>query len=172
MASISIELVIKVGVVYIVIAVSDALFQKWQHKEDLKMTKQEVKDENKQSEGDPMVKARMRQIMRSKIRSAMMKSTAEADVVITNPTHYAVALKYEMGQMTAPKVVAKGADFLAARIREIATDNNVPIVEEPPLARAIYFNVEVDDEIPENLFKAVAQILAYIYNLKKKMIFD
>jgi flagellar biosynthetic protein FlhB len=168
MASISIELVIKVGVVYIVIAVSDALFQKWQHKEDLKMTKQEVKDENKQSEGDPMVKARMRQIMRSKIRSAMMKSTAEADVVITNPTHYAVALKYEMGQMTAPKVVAKGADFLAARIREIATDNNVPIVEEPPLARAIYFNVEVDDEIPENLFKAVAQILAYIYNLKKK----
>ncbi len=168
MAMISIELVIKVGIVYIIIAVSDAIFQKWQHKEDLKMTKQEVKDENKQSEGDPMVKARIRQIMRGKMRSAMMKNASEADVVITNPTHVAVALKYEMGEMTAPKVVAKGADFLAAKIRDIAKENNIPLVEEPPLARAIYFNVEVDEEIPENLFKAVAQILAYIYQLKSK----
>lgn len=166
MVNLSLELTLKVGLVYIVIAVSDLIYQKWQHKEDLKMTKQEVKDETKQSEGDPLVKSRMRQLMRGRIRVAMMKNTEGADVVITNPTHFAVALKYSMGDMNAPKVVAKGADFLALKIREIAEDNDVPIVEEPPLARALYHNVEVDEEIPENLFKSVAQILAYVYQLK------
>jgi len=168
MVDLSFELVWKVGLVYILIAVADFVYQRWQHREDLKMTKQEIKDEMKQSEGDPQIKGRMKQMMQGRIRSSMMKNAEEADVVITNPTHYAIALKYKVGEMEAPVVVAKGADHLAFKIRDIAENNDVPIVEEPPLARTLYFNVEVDDEIPENLFKAVAQILAYIYNLKQE----
>lgn len=166
MAELSFELVWKVGVVYILIAFGDFFWQKYKFAEDMKMTKQESKDETKQSEGDPQVRMRMRQLMRNRIRRAMMDNVPKADVVITNPTHFAVALQYTSGEMSAPRVVAKGADFLAAQIRELANDNKVPIVEEPPLARALFFGVEVDEEIPENLFKAVAQILAYVYSLK------
>lgn len=167
MVDVSFELLLKIGLSYILIALADFYYQKWKYKNELKMTKQEVKDENKQSEGDQMMKSRLRSIMRSRLRKLMMQNVSKADVVITNPTHFAVALMYKPGESNAPIVVAKGVDFLALKIREIATKNDIPIVEEPPLARQLFFNVEVDQEIPENLFKAVAQILAYIYQLRK-----
>lgn len=166
MARLSFELVWKVGLTYIAIAIADHFFQKWKFAQDMKMTKKEVKEERKQSEGDPMVKSRLRSLMRGRIRSAMLKNAEEADVVITNPTHFSVALKYKQGQSSAPIVVAKGVDFLAMKIRLIAGEKGIPIIEDPPVARAIYFSVDVDREIPETLFKAVAQILAYVYQLK------
>lgn len=169
LVDISVELVLKVAVVYIIIAVADYFFQKYRYKEDLKMTKQEVKEEYKQAEGDPKIKARLRSIMRQRVRKIMLQNVRKADVVITNPTHYAVALLYKQGEMNAPKVVAKGVDFLAEKIKEIAREEDIPIVEEPPLARALYYSVEIDQEIPEKFFKAVAQILAYIYYIKKKV---
>jgi flagellar biosynthetic protein FlhB len=168
LVSVSFELLYKVAGFFIIIAVSDWIYQRYRYREDMKMTKQEVKEEGKQSEGDPKIKARIRQLMRQRIRKLMLKNVQTADVVITNPTHFAVALKYTPGKMSAPQVKAKGLDFLALQIREIAQKNGVPIVEEPPLARTLFFTVEVDQEIPENLFKAVAQILAYVYKLKKK----
>lgn len=168
MGELSFKIVLAIGLVYIVIAVSDLMFQKWKHKEDMKMTKQEVKDENKQSEGDPYIKGKMKGLIRSRFRKMMIQNVAEADVVITNPTHFAVALKYDNGNMGAPRVIAKGADFLAARIREVAKENNVQIVEDAPLARTLFYNVEVDMEIPENLYKAVAQVLAYVFSIKGK----
>ncbi len=166
--SLSIEMVMKVAAVYLIIAFADWAYQKYKYKEDLKMTKFEVREETKQSEGDPKVKARMRQLIRQRFRSIMMRSIESADVVITNPTHFAVCLKYKMGEMNAPVVVAKGVDFLAFRIREKAIEFDIPIVEEPPLARTLYYGVQINEEIPENLFKAVAQVLAYVYNLKEK----
>jgi flagellar biosynthetic protein FlhB len=168
MADMSFKIVLAVGLVYIIIAVSDLMFQKWKHKEDMKMTKQEVKDETKQSEGDPHVKGKLKGLIRSRFRKMMVQNVAEADVVVTNPTHFAVALKYDNKNMGAPRVVAKGADFLAARIREVARENGVEIIEDPPLARTLFFNVEVDMEVPENLYKAVAQVLAYVFSLKGK----
>lgn len=168
MGALSFKIVLAIGLVYIVIAVSDLMFQKWKHKEDMKMTKQEVKDENKQSEGDPYIKGKMKGLIRSRFRKMMIQNVAEADVVITNPTHFAVALKYDNGNMGAPRLIAKGADFLAARIREVAKENNVQIVEDAPLARTLFYNVEVDMEIPENLYKAVAQVLAYVFSIKGK----
>lgn len=166
MANLSFELIMKVGAVYIVIAASDYFYQKYKFKEEMKMTKQEVREENKQSEGDPKVKARMRSIMRNRIRRLMLQNVKKADVVITNPTHFAVALQYDSENMNAPRVVAKGLDYLALQIRTIADEAGVPIVEEPPLARALYHNCEIDQEVPEELFKAVAQVLAYIYSLR------
>lgn len=166
----SFELIWKMGLVYIFIAIADFYYQKWKFKEDMKMTKQEVKDESKQMEGDPLIKSRIRSIMRNKLRKLMMKNVPRADVIVTNPTHYAVAIEYKQKSMTAPKVVAKGVDFLAMKIRDIAMENNIPIVENPPLARDIYFNVEIEEEIPESLYKAVAQVLAYVYSLRDKNI--
>ncbi len=168
MADVAFELFWKVGLIYIAIAVADFFYQKWRFKEDTKMTKKEVKDENRQAEGDPMVKGRIRSIMRNRLRKIMLKNVPKADVVITNPTHYAVALRYKSGEMNAPIVVAKGVDFLAAKIKEIAYQNDVPIVENPPLAREIYKLVDVEQEIPEKLFKAVAEVLAFVYSLKER----
>lgn len=168
MASIALEILWKLGLIYIFIAFADFTYQKWKFREDMKMTKKEVKDETRQAEGDPMIKSRLMQIMRTRIRRLMLKNVQTADVVITNPTHFAVALAYTPGTASAPKVVAKGVDFLALSIRELAEKNEVPIVEDPPLARTLYFSTEIDMEIPENLFKAVAQILAYVYTLKQK----
>lgn len=168
MGELSFKIVLAVGLVYIIIAVSDLIFQKWKHKEDMKMTKQEVKDETKQTEGDPHIKGKLKGLIRSRFRKMMVQNVAEADVVVTNPTHFAVALKYDNKKMGAPRVIAKGADFLAARIREVARENGVEIVEDPPLARTLFFNVEVDMEVPENLYKAVAQVLAYVFSLKGK----
>lgn len=171
MFDVTFELIAKVGAVYIIIAFIDLLYQRYRYKEDLKMTKEEVKEEGRQSEGDPMVKARIRGLMRQRVRKIILKNLQKrADVVITNPTHYAVALEYKPYKMNAPVVVAKGVDFLALRIREIAEENGIPIVEEPPLAQALYYSVEVDDEIPEFLFKAVAQVLAYVYYLREKKV--
>lgn len=169
MGALALEILLKMGLVYILIAGADYAYQKWKFQDDMKMTKTEVKEEGKQTEGDPKVKSQMRGLMLSRIRKLMLANVQTADVVITNPTHYAIALSYKQGEMTAPKVVAKGVDFLALKIREIAEKNEIPIVEEPPLARALYKAVEIDQEIPEDLFKAVAQVLAYIYALKHKI---
>jgi flagellar biosynthetic protein FlhB len=162
------ELVFKMGGVFIAIAAGDYFYQKYKFKTDMKMTKQEVKEEGKQMEGDQQTKQRIRQLGRQRLRKIMLQRVKEADVVIVNPTHYAVALQYKPGSGSAPVVVAKGVEFLALKIREIATESNVPIVEEPPLARALYASVEIDQEIPEVLFQAVAQVLAFVFKMKKK----
>jgi len=156
----------KVALVYIAIAASDFAYQKFKHKKDLMMTKQEVKEEFKQQEGDPAVKGKIKQKQMIMAHRRMMKEVPKADVVITNPTHFAVALKYEMGKDSAPKVVAKGADLIAQKIKEIAKENDVPLHEDVYLARSLYKMCEIGDEVPEELFQAVAQILAYIYQLK------
>ncbi len=168
MVSVTFEMFMKVGLVYIIIALIDHFYQKHKFKEDMKMTKQEVREEFKQTEGDPKVKAHLRSLMRNRIRKLMLKKVEKADVVITNPTHFAVALIYEQGKMTSPRLVAKGVDFLAVQIKQLAIKNDIPIVEDPPLARSIFYNVEIDEEIPENLYKAVAQVLAYVYHLKNR----
>lgn len=165
--NISLELILKVGAVYVLVAFIDRYYQRYRYKEDLKMTKEEVKEEMRQSEGDPMVKSRVRNLMRQRLRRIIFQSVKQADVIVTNPTHFAVALEYKPEIMNAPIVVAKGLDFMALRIREIAEENQIPVVEEPPLAQALYYSVEVDQEIPEFLFKAVAQVLAYVYILKQ-----
>lgn len=163
------ELLTKVIVLFIVISAVDLRFQRWKFKEDNKMTKQEVKDEYKNSEGDPKVKGQQRQRMMQASQRRMMAAIPEADVVITNPTHFAVALSYKSGQSQAPVVVAKGADFLAGRIKDIARESNVDIVENKPLARMLYYNVELGSEIPPELYQAVAEVLAYVYQLHNKV---
>ena len=160
---------IKISIVYLIIALADWVFQKWKHKKDLRMTKQEVKDEYKNQEGDPKVKSQQRQRMQQASRRRMMQSVPEADVVITNPTHFAVALKYDNTVSMAPVVVAKGADYLAFKIRDLARENHVEIVENKPLARMLYANVEVGNEIPPELYQAVAEVLAYVYKLQNKV---
>lgn len=145
----------------------DVPFQIWQHKHRLKMTKEEIRKESKEDEGDPFVKARIRSLQREAARQRMMAEVPKADVIVTNPTHYAVALKYHGESMRAPRVVAKGVHLLAQRIRETAEENRVPVLEVPPLARALYHHTELNDEIPETLYTAVAQILAYVFQLKR-----
>jgi flagellar biosynthetic protein FlhB len=151
----------------IVLAALDVPYQRWSWRNKLKMTKQEVRDEFKELEGNPEVKARVRQVARQISQQRMMEAVPTADVVITNPTHYAVALKYEAGAMRAPKVVAKGVDELALRIREVAGAHKVALVEAPPLARALYRQAQVDQEIPVKLYAAVAQVLSYVFQLKR-----
>jgi flagellar biosynthetic protein FlhB len=151
--------------VLIVLAALDFFFQQWKHERDLRMTKQEVKDELKQREGDPIVRSRIRAAQREMAMRRMMQAVPEATVVITNPTHFAVAIKFERS-MHAPKVVAKGADRVARRIREIAEQNNVPLIEQKPLARALYKDVEIGQHVPVELYQAVAEVLAYVYRLK------
>ncbi len=147
-------------------AIADYLFQRYRWMEKMKMTKQEVKDEHKQAEGDPQVKARIRSIRVQRARKRMMAAVPKADVVVTNPTHYAVALKYDPETMNAPTLVAKGADLVAKRIRDLATENEVPIVENPPLARALYASVELDQEVPPEHYKTVAEVIGYVMRLK------
>ncbi|MBU2964809.1 flagellar biosynthesis protein FlhB [Amphritea sp. 2_MG-2023] len=151
----------------ILISLIDVPFQIYDYTQKLKMTLQEVKDEMKNSEGKPEVKGRIRQLQREISQRKMMSAVPEADVVITNPTHYAVALKYDQGGGGAPFLVAKGGDFVALKIREIADKHDIPILSAPPLARAIYHSTEVDEEIPAGLFKAVAEILAYVFQLQR-----
>lgn len=150
---------IRLSIIVLVIGILDYAYQKWQHNQDIKMTKQEVKEEYKQMEGDPQVKNKIRQAQRDAARKRMMEEVPKSDVVITNPTHYAVAIRYDMQQDNAPKVVAKGQRLMALKIKEIARQYGVKIVEDPPLARTLYNSVDVDEEIPENLYKALAQIL-------------
>ncbi len=149
-----------------VVAVLDWFWQKYSFTKSMRMTKQEIKDEQKSTDGDPQIKARIRKIRVERFQQRMMASVPEADVVITNPTHFAVALKYKMDDMTAPKVVAKGVDFLAHKIKSVAEENDVTIVENPLLARALYAAVEVDEEIPAEHYKAVAEIIGYVMRLR------
>ncbi|MDD2720968.1 MAG: flagellar biosynthesis protein FlhB [Gallionella sp.] len=153
------------GAMLLIVAV-DVPFQLWDHNKKLKMTKEEVRKEAKETEGDPMVKGRIRSLQREAARRRMMEAIPTADVVVTNPTHYAVALKYSENGMRAPTVVAKGSDLIAQRIKEIAAENNVPILEAPPLARALHRHTDIGQSIPEALYTAVAEVLAYVYQLK------
>ncbi|MCD1599778.1 MULTISPECIES: flagellar biosynthesis protein FlhB [Rheinheimera] len=149
-----------------VIAVVDAPYQKWNHIRQLKMSLQEIKDEYKNSEGDPQIKARIRRTQMQMSMKRMMQEVPKADVIVTNPTHYAIALKYDQGKFRAPVVVAKGVDEVAMHIRKIANEHKVPVIESPALARSIYHTTELDHPIPEQLFAAVAQVLAYVYQLR------
>lgn len=149
------------------LAAVDYIYQNWSHKEKLKMTKQEIKDEHKEAEGDPKVKSRIRGLRLERHRHRMIAAVQKASVIITNPTHYAVALQYDVDSMAAPVVVAKGVDFLAKRMRQIAEIHEIPIVENPPLARALHAAVEVDQEIPQEHYKAVAEVIGYVMRLKK-----
>jgi len=150
----------------LLIAAIDVPFQLWDHSKNLKMTRQEVKDETKNTEGKPEVKARIRAMQREVAQRRMMQEIPKADVVITNPTHYAIALRYDADRMAAPVVVAKGVELVAGQIRTVAIANNVPLYEAPPLARALYYSTEIEQEVPAGLYLAVAQILAYIFQLK------
>jgi flagellar biosynthetic protein FlhB len=149
------------------VAALDVPYQIWNYHKKLRMTKEEVKREHRENEGDPKLKGRIRSQQRAIARRRMMSNVPKADVVVTNPTHFAVALRYTDGEMRAPKVVAKGMNLVAARIREIALENNVPLLEAPPLARALYHNVELEREIPGQLYGAVAEVLAWVYQLRR-----
>lgn len=150
----------------ILIAMVDVPFQLWDHNRQLKMTQKEVRDEMKETDGRPEVKGRIRQLQREMAQRRMMEEVPKADVVVTNPTHYAVALRYDQEGMLAPKVVAKGIELIAANIREVAQENGVPVIESPVLARALYFNTELGDYIPAGLYLAVAKLLAYVFQLR------
>ncbi|MBU2430690.1 MAG: EscU/YscU/HrcU family type III secretion system export apparatus switch protein, partial [Proteobacteria bacterium] len=162
------NIVVKVCLIMIVLALIDYAYQKWKFLDEQKMTKKEVKDENKQTEGDPMVKSRIRQLQHEAARKRMMADVPHADVVVTNPTRLAVALKYDKEKMDAPFVVAKGAGPVAKNIRRIARENDVPLVEDKDLARNLYSNVDIGQEVPSELYQAVAELLAYVYKLKGK----
>lgn len=164
--SIVIDLGIKISAMFLIIGLADLFYQKFKFKKDMMMTKQEVKDEYKQTEGDPHIKSKIRQKMREASQRRMMQQLPTADVVITNPTHFACALKYDKERADAPILIAKGADYVAAKIKEIAKENNIPIVENKPLARMLYYNVDLEEEIPQELYQMVAEVLAYVYSLK------
>ncbi|MFQ5962968.1 MAG: flagellar biosynthesis protein FlhB [Candidatus Scalinduaceae bacterium] len=159
-------LTLKITIILFILALIDFMYQKWQYSKDLMMTKHEVKQESKQSEGDPLVKSRIKSVQREMAKKRMMKAIPEADVVVSNPTHYAIALKYDASTMNAPKVVAKGVDLIALKIMEIARENYVPIVEDRLLARILYDTVEIDGEVPPKLYQAVAKVLSYVYQLR------
>jgi flagellar biosynthetic protein FlhB len=158
-------LALKLAVLLLLLALLDYAFQRWQHERDMRMTKEEVKEEMKRMEGDPLVKQRRSRVARQLAMQRLSSAVPHADVVVTNPTHFAVALRYDGQTMQAPKVVAKGADYLAARIRQLAVINGVPMVERKELARALYRDVEVGQQIPPQFYSAVAEILAYVYRL-------
>lgn len=160
-------LALRVSGALFILAILDFFYQKWQYKRNLRMTKDEVKEERKQMEGDPLIKSKIRSIQRQMAMKRMMASIPTADVVVTNPTHYAVALKYDGAVMKAPTVVAKGADLIAKRIKEIAKKHKIPLVEDKPLAQTLYKTVEIGREIPQKLYYAVAKVLSYVYQLKK-----
>jgi flagellar biosynthetic protein FlhB len=160
---------IRASLVMLFLAILDFAYQKWRHKKDLMMTKQEVKEEHKQTEGNPMIKSKIRSAQRAIARRRMMSKVPKADVVLTNPTHFAVALAYHKG-MDAPKVLAKGKDLVAHKIVRIARKHHVPIVQNPPLARALYQEVDLEETIPSNLYRAVAKVLAYIYQQRKRSV--
>ncbi len=166
LGSLAVRMTMGVAIAMFFIALLDLLFQRHQYFKSMRMSRQEIRDEYKQSEGDPMIKARLRRLRQERARKRMMAAVPEADVVITNPTHFAVALQYTPPKMKAPKVVAKGQDLIALKIREIAEENDVPIVENPLLARALFSSTELDEEIPAAHYEAVAQVISYVYKLK------
>ena len=162
------DLALRIAVLLLVLAILDYAYQKYKITQALKMTKQEVKDEMKSMDGDPHIKQRRRQIAMARHVQRIKSTVPTADVIVTNPTHYAIALKYDPQTMAAPKVVAKGADYLAQKIREIGVANGIPLLERPPLARALYRTVEVGQDVPEEYYAAVAEILAYVYEISGK----
>lgn len=166
--NVSFRIFLKAALILIVLAFFDYAFQRWEFMKKMRMTKQELKEEAKQTEGDPHVKGRIRSIQMEMARRRMMEEVPKADVVITNPTRLAIALRYDGLSMHAPKVVAKGAGAIAHRIKEVAREHGVPLVENKPLAQALFKQVRIDDYVPENLFQAVAEVLAYVYSLKRK----
>ncbi len=159
---------LRMGLILLILALLDYFYQKHQMNQDLRMTKQEVKEEFKRMEGDPIMRQRRRSVARELATQRMSQAVPKADVVITNPTHLAIALKYDPSEMPAPKVVARGAGYVAQRIREIAMENDVPIMERKPLARALYKSCEVGDFVPQELYKAIAEVLAYVFELAGK----
>lgn len=161
------ELIIKCGIALIIVSIADYYYSKYEYEQNIKMTKQEVKEEFKEIEGNPEIKRKQRQVMMQYAMHRMMQEVPKASVVITNPTHFACALKYDPDEDFAPLLVAKGTDKIALRIIDIAHENNVPIVRNPKLAREIYYNTEVGEIIPEKLYKAVAEVLAYVYTLRE-----
>jgi flagellar biosynthetic protein FlhB len=158
-------LALKLALLLLIMAIIDYAFQRWQHERDLRMSKQDVKEEMKRMEGDPMVKQRRTRVARQLAMQRIAQAVPKADVVVTNPTHFSIALQYDPEEMRAPRVVAKGADFMAMRIRQIAVAHGIPLVERKPLAQALYRGVEVGDEVPPEHYAAVAEILAYVYRL-------
>ena len=169
MHALIIRLMIGVLAIVSLIAVLDYLFQKMQHLKQMKMSRQDIKDEMKQSEGDPQVRGRLRQIRRERAQKRMMQAVPDSSVVIANPTHYSIALKYELNDMAAPIVLAKGVDAVALRIREVAEEHKIPVVRNIALARALYAGAEIGDEIPTEHFRAVAEIIGYVLRLKGKL---
>lgn len=165
---VSLKIIFRACLALIILAVLDYAYQRWEFEKSLKMSKQEVKDEHKQSEGDPLTKARVKRLQREMARNRMMANVPKADVVITNPTRLALALQYDQAKMSAPKVIAKGRGLVAEKIKEIAMENGITIVENKPLARVLYKVVGIEQVIPETLYRAVAEVLAYVYNLKAK----
>lgn len=170
LGSIMLEVALKVGLVFIIIGIIDYIYQRYEHEKSLMMSKHDVKQEYKQAEGDPLIKSRQRQIQREASMRRMMTEVPKADVIITNPTHFAVALQYQPAIMDAPRVIAKGQDFVAFKIREVAEEHNVIIVENPLLARTLFYSLDIGDTVPEELFQAVAEVLAFVYKQKKKVL--
>jgi flagellar biosynthetic protein FlhB len=169
MGSVIFELLLGLCILLIIIGIIDRQYQNWEYRKSIKMSKQEVKDEWKNIEGDPKIKGKIRSFQMKIMQQKMMSQVKEADVVVVNPTHYAVALMYNQEKAPAPVVVAKGADFLAGRIKEVAKEHAVEIVENKPLARMLYYNVDLGAEIPPELYQAVAEVLAYVYQLHNKV---
>lgn len=166
--NIILQIVQNAAIIFVFLAVMDYGYQWWEYEKNLRMSKQDIKDEYKETEGDPQIKGKIKERQQQMARQRMMQNVPSADVVIRNPTHYAIAIQYEAGKNNAPVVIAKGADFLARKIVEIAEEHQIAIVENKPLARGLYAAVDLDQEIPEEFFKPVAEVLAYVYNLKEK----
>jgi flagellar biosynthetic protein FlhB len=163
-----IDLGLRISLIFLVIGFADFIYQKMKFKKDMRMSKQEVKDEFKNTEGDPLIKSKIRAKMREVSQRRMMQALPTADVVITNPTHLAAAIKYDKTAGEAPILIAKGADYLAQKIKDVAKENKIEIVENKPLARMLYYNVELGAEIPPELYQMTAEVLAYVYGLKNK----
>ncbi|AWB44310.1 flagellar biosynthesis protein FlhB [Paenibacillus sp. CAA11] len=168
-ASLTMKLGLEIGVALLVLAAADYMYQRYSHEKSLKMSKQDIKDEYKKMEGDPLIKGKIRERQRRMAMQRMMQEVPKADVIITNPTHFAVALKYDGSEMDAPQIIAKGQDYVALRIKEIAKEHGVITMENKPLARALFSRAEIGDSIPADLFQAVAEVLAYVYKLKGKV---
>lgn len=165
-AGLTVNMGVQIGAVLVVLAFADYFYQRYEHSKSLKMSKQDIKDEYKKTEGDPIIKGRIKERQRKMALQRMMQEVPKADVVITNPTHFAIALKYDASKMAAPTIIAKGMDHVALRIKEIAKENGVITMENKPLARALYERAEIGDVIPADLFQAVAEVLAYVYKMK------
>jgi len=169
MGTLALELALKVGAVVLVIAVLDYLYQRYEFEKSIKMSKQELRDEHKDTDGNPLIKSRVRQVQQQMARNRMMQAVPTADVVVTNPTHIAVALKYDADDGLAPTVVAKGMRRIAEQIKAVAKEHDIPVIEDRPLARALFKMCEVGDLVPAQLYRAVAEVLAYVYRLKGKV---